>query len=246
MFYGKFSEEDKNNFNNSLANFNSCFNKVYAADNLITFNRNLTFTLDPDFSESFKKNVVTKQEGSLKWRLHTLCWAASHSLEIAGDFVECGVYLGFSMSVVAEYLNFSSIKKKMYLYDTYQGIPEEYNSEKRSNRVYDQKPDMYEQVMKKFQQYKNILPIKGTVPDSFDIKCPKKIAFLHIDMNSSKSEIAALEHLFDRVTKGGIIIFDDFGWMGYDKQTNAEIEWLKKRNHKILELPTGQGMVIKK
>ena len=59
-------------------------------------------------------------------------------------------------------------------------------------------------------------------------------------------EIAALEHLFDKVSTGGIIIFDDFGWMGYDKQTKAEIDWLEKNNHKILELPTGQGMVIKK
>ena len=65
-------------------------------------------------------------------------------------------------------------------------------------------------------------------------------------MNSSKSEIAALEHLFDKVSKGGIIVFDDFGWMGYDRQTIAEIEWLKNRDHKVLELPTGQGMVIKK
>ena len=46
-------------------------------------------------------------------------------------------------------------------------------------------------------------------------------------MNSSKSEIAALKHLFDKVSKGCIIVFDDFGWMGYDRQTIAEIEWLK-------------------
>ena len=246
MFYGNFSEENKQSFNSSLKAFNNCFKNVYAADNLITFNRNLTFTQDPNFTNSFQKNVTTKQEDSLKWRVHTLCWAASHCLAIEGDFIECGVYLGFSMSVVAKYINFASIKKSMYLYDTYEGIPEEYNSEKRSNKVYNANPNMYDQVVAKFKDYDNILPIKGTVPDSFTKQCPKKIAFLHIDMNSSKSEIAALEHLFEKLSKGGIIIFDDFGWMGYDKQTKAEIDWLAKHDHKILELPTGQGMVIKK
>jgi predicted O-methyltransferase YrrM len=64
-------------------------------------------------------------------------------------------------------------------------------------------------------------------------------------MNSSASELAALEHLFDRVSPGGVVIFDDFGWMGYDKQTVAEIDFMRERGHDILELPTGQGMVIK-
>jgi O-methyltransferase len=246
MFYGNFSGEKKSAFSNSLETFNACFSRVYAADNLITFNRNLTFTQDDKFNTSFEHNAVTKQEHSLKWRIHTLCWAASHCLSLEGDFVECGVYLGFSMSVVAEYLNFSQVKKKMYLYDTYSGIPDEYNSELRSNKVYENTPNMYEKVMNKFRKYNNILPIKGQVPDSFNINCPQKIAFLHIDMNSSKSEIAALESLFDKISIGGIIIFDDFGWMGYDQQTLAEIEWLGKRDHKILELPTGQGMIIKK
>jgi O-methyltransferase len=246
MFYGNFSGENKNNFNNAITSFNNCFKKVYAADNLIAFNRNLTFTQDSNFNESFQQNATTVQENSLKWRIHTLCWAASHALDIDGDFVECGVYLGFSMSVIAQYLDFSTIDKTMYLYDTFEGIPEEYNSEKRSNRVYNENPNMFDQVSRKFEKYNNILPIRGIVPEIFEKTCPAEIAFLHIDMNSSKSEIAALEHLFDKVSTGGIIIFDDFGWMGYDKQTIAEIDWLEKNNHKILELPTGQGMVIKK
>lgn len=245
MFYGDFSGEKKKIFNDSLASFNKCFKKVYAADNLITFNRNITFDQDQSFKESFVHNANTPQEKSLKWRAHTLCWAASHCLGIEGDFVECGVYLGFSMSVVAEYLNFSQQQKKMYLYDTYEGIPEEYNSESRSNKVYESDPNIFDKVVKKFKKYKNVIPIKGIVPDSFETESPKKIAFLHIDMNSSKSEIAALEQLFDRVSTGGIIVFDDFGWFGYTKQAVLEIEWLKKRNHRILELPTGQGCVIK-
>lgn len=246
MFYGNFKGDNAKNFRNCLATYKNIFKKIHASDNLITFNRNQTYLDDPVFVEAFNLSVSNKQEASLGWRLHILCWAAKQVSQTGGDFVECGVYKGFSMSVIAKYINFGTLDKNMYLYDSFAGIPEEYNSENRSNRVYNQSPNMFEEVVEKFKSYQNIHVIKGIIPDSFAIKCPTKIAFLHIDLNSSKSEIAALDSLFDLVIPGGIIIFDDFGWYGYHAQTKAEIEWLASKNQSILELPTGQGMVIKK
>jgi Macrocin-O-methyltransferase (TylF) len=87
--------------------------------------------------------------------------------------------------------------------------------------------------------------VRGAVPDSFAEAVPETIAFLHLDMNSSVAEIAALEALFDRVSPGGLIVFDDYGWIGYEAQQYAEERFMKKRGHHILELPTGQGLVIK-
>ena len=64
-------------------------------------------------------------------------------------------------------------------------------------------------------------------------------------MNSEMAEVLALEHLFDRLTIGGIIIFDDFGWKSAINQCKAEQAFMRKRGHSVLELPTGQGLVIK-
>jgi O-methyltransferase len=55
----------------------------------------------------------------------------------------------------------------------------------------------------------------------------------------------ALEHLFDKVTPGGFIVFDDFGWTCNVNQMSAELAFMKERGHPVLELPTGQGLVIK-
>jgi len=71
------------------------------------------------------------------------------------------------------------------------------------------------------------------------------IAFLHIDMNSVQAEMYALEHLFDKVTPGGFIVFDDFGWTTNVNQMKAELTFMNERGHQVLELPTGQGVVIK-
>lgn len=246
MFYGNLTGENGQKFRRALEDFKGMFGRVYAQDNLITFNRNLSFFAEKKFAEAFNANAITPQEKSLGWRVHTLAWAARHCVHVPGDFVECGVWHGFSFGVITDYLDFGKVNKKLYLYDTYQGIPEEYNSEKRSNAVYEKEPDLVDKVRERFSKYANVKVVQGTVPDSFKQECPEKIAFLHIDMNSSKSEIAALEHLFDKVQPGGIIVFDDFGWWGYDKQTVAEIEFMGKRGYHIMELPTGQGMMIKR
>jgi predicted O-methyltransferase YrrM len=87
--------------------------------------------------------------------------------------------------------------------------------------------------------------VRGIVPDSFQTAVPEKIAFLHVDMNSATAELLALEHLFDRVSPGGMIVFDDFGWSCNVNQMKAELAFMNQRGHHILELPTGQGVVIK-
>ena len=251
MFYGDFSQGKGQEFKQSLKNFEQIFGRVYAQDNLIALQRTVGFLQDEQFVSAFTKYAHTPQERSLAWRLHTLIWAAKNCRELDGDFVECGVYHGFSFAVILAYLDFNSLDKTLYLYDTFAGIPDEYNSENRSNNTYtkeiaEDKDAIYKAVKKKFSEYNNVKIVRGIVPDTFQKACPEKIAFLHLDMNSSKSEIAALEVLFDKVTSGGMIIFDDYGWSGYLQQKIAEDNFMKERNHDILELPTGQGLLIKK
>jgi hypothetical protein len=64
-------------------------------------------------------------------------------------------------------------------------------------------------------------------------------------MNSAQAEEQALEHLFDHVSPGGLIVLDDFGWCCNVAQMESQHEFMRKRDHAILELPTGQGLVIK-
>ena len=46
------------------------------------------------------------------------------------------------------------------------------------------------------------------------------------------------------MAKGGIIILDDYGWMAYEDQMTKEKKFFNDKNLKVLELPTGQGMVL--
>ena len=101
-------------------------------------------------------------------------------------------------------------------------------------------------MLRKFRDVPNVRVIRGIVPDCLAQESPEKIAFLHIDLNSPAAEVAALEVLFDRVVPGGCVVFDDYGWHLFRKQKIAEDAFMAARGYRILELPTGQGLVIKR
>jgi O-methyltransferase len=42
------------------------------------------------------------------------------------------------------------------------------------------------------------------------------------------------------------MIFDDYGWTGYPAQKDSADEFMQARGHSVLELPTGQGLVVKR
>jgi len=222
--------------------------QFYCNDMLICLWRNMSFQQDQKFMSSFNRATKDEQEQSLLWRLHTLAWAAKNALNVEGDFVECGVFKGFCFDVIFNYLDFQDLSRRGFLYDTFEGLPEKTSTaEERLAWEYPaaDTEDVYAEVCSKFSRYKNVNVIRGIVPDSFEQAAPEKIAFLHIDMNSEQAEMLALEHLFDKVMPGGMIVFDDFGWTCNVNQMRAELAFMNQRGHCVLELPTGQGVVIK-
>jgi O-methyltransferase len=248
MFYGIPPGREKE-FQQALATIENIYKgHFYCNDMIICLARNLSFRHDKKFVSSFYDSVTNEQEHSLIWRLHTLAWAGKNALNVEGDFVECGVFKGFCSSVLMKYLDFQDLPRQAYLYDTFEGLPEKTSTEQeRRNWDYTHydAESIYNGVREKFSRYKNVHIVRGIVPDSFAVSAPEKIAFLHIDMNSEMAEMLALEHLFDKVVPGGMIVFDDFGWTTNVNQMKAELAFMNQRGHHVLELPTGQGVVIK-
>ncbi|MEM7295657.1 MAG: TylF/MycF/NovP-related O-methyltransferase [Pseudomonadota bacterium] len=250
MFYGVGLSQRRDEFNQALRTIMECCGPGFTGDNLIALQRAAGFREDEKFMQCLQKLVENKQERSLSWRLHTLIWAAQTALRLDGDFVECGVHRAFCSSFICDYLDFASVDKTFYLYDTFAGIPEHLNSEKRSNDAYYRENSVdpnaiYKAAIVRLIDVPNAHFVRGVIPDSFAVACPQKIAFLHVDLNAAAAEIAALEVLFDRVVLGGMIVFDDYGWSGYQAQRLAEDAFMAERGHHILELPTGQGLLIK-
>ena len=224
---------------------------TYATDQLYTFH-NADFRKDPLFIESYElakkvdnKHCLTKND--IPWRMHVLYWAGTYAKNIPGDFVDCGVNTGFCARSLMHYISFETLHKKYFLMDTFGGLDPRFSSkEEMATQKYSKydKHDLYETVKKTFEGL-NVEIIKGAVPETLPLVRTDSICFLHLDMNVALPEVAALDYFWNKISQGGVVLFDDYGFQGHTAQKDAEDAWAKKNGVEILSLPTGQGLLIK-
>jgi O-methyltransferase len=215
--------------------------KLFLNDNLFTVGHSRGFLDDPVFMAAVERNRPDKVEQAIIWRTHVMAWAARSALRQPGDFVECGCYKGYTTSVLCDLLDWKTTGRTFWLYDLFNPS----GADGEGGRMTHHSEDLHRHVVDRFAALDSVKVIKGRVPDSFAQGSPEQIAFLHIDMNNAHAEVSAMETLFPRVSPGGVVIFDDYGWDVYKDQKAAHDAFLAPLGYHILELPTGQGMVIK-
>jgi len=223
---------------------------TYDMDGLTTSN-NADFVNEPRFKKAYQAAVDTKPwDGfTLQWRVYIICWFANHVKNLEGDFVECGVNTGAYSRAIIDYIDFKSLDKKFYLFDTFEGLADELVTEEEKKAgiglyMGNHYKNVYQQVLSTFSAF-NVDVIKGVVPASLKEYTGNNICFLSIDMNVVLPEIEAAEFFWDKLVTGGVIVLDDYGFPQHINQKIAFDEFAKKYNQQILSLPTGQGIIIK-
>ncbi len=224
------------------------FEAEYVEDRLITCQTPRTFLEDPAFLRAYQAGRAAGSWGGsdVHWRVHVLCWAARQALSIEGDFVECGVNRGGYSSAVMDFTDFRRTGRRFFLLDSFQGMPDAYVREQSTDHreFYVHYRDCYEEVKARFKDDPVVL-VKGVIPESLARADVEKVAFMSIDLNFAEPEIAALEHFWPRLQVGGIVVFDDHGFRGFEAQRAAHVAFARRHNVPILALPTGQAVLIK-
>jgi O-methyltransferase len=214
----------------------------HASDNFITWGRNNSMFDDKAFVDAWQRNIESASDGAIVWRRYLLATSAFHAVQLPGDFVECGAYTGVGVKTVMDYLGGPKFPKPFWAYDAFV-----HDASMANHAMPELGAGLHERVCAKFADYPQVRVVRGLIPDSFKDNCPERIAYLHIDLNQAPAEIAALDHLFDRVVTGGMVILDDYEWSGiYRPQKLAEDEWFDRRGYRVMPLPTGQGLIVKR
>ena len=229
---------------------------VYDHDGLRT-THNHEFMNEPGFQRAYGRGVkAAGADYTWYWRVHIGLWAADVAAGLPGDYVECGVNRGCLSSAIMEYLDWNSRGKIFYLLDTFSGIDERYVSEsdKLSGAIEKNrtalKSGFYTRdvatVRENFSEWRdNIRIIEGSIPETLEKIDAEKIAFLHLDLNCSVPEVAAIRSLWDRIVPGAPILLDDYAYFGYRSQKLAMDDFARTKCVPIASLPTGQGLLLK-
>jgi hypothetical protein len=230
----------------------------FGGDGLACWSRNVTALHTPQFKEAYKTGMnsghkICRPKGSnldiqIEWRAYMAIWSACHAARLPGDFVECGVNTGIYSLAICKYLDFNSLDKNFYLFDTFCGIPvEQMSEEERKVRITENEfyEECYELARSNFAPWPRCRLVRGTVPQTLTTVDIDKVCYLHVDMNIAAPERAALEHFWDKMVPGGVILFDDYGFDGFQEQYDSANEFAAQRGVTIATLPTGQGLLLK-
>lgn len=228
---------------------------AYDQDGLYSVH-NHDFMQDADFQRAYQRGVQAAQtDYAWHWRVHTGLWAARVASRLDGDFVECGVNRGFMSSAIMTALDWNAQGRDFYLLDTFSGIDERYVSQadlaagalERNKR--DIASGFYtfdaDSVRRNFAEWERVRIIEGPIPETLPQIHAEKVCFLHLDLNCSPPEVASCEYLWDRIVPGGMILLDDYAYVGYHSQKTGMDEFAVTRGLSILSMPTGQGLLIK-
>lgn len=176
--------------------------------------------------------------------ISALCHAARYisRCNIQGDVVECGVWRGGSIMAAAITLLAERDLRVLYLYDTFDGMPPPGTVDRvalsktpaadlleeadRSSNIwaYATIEEVRVNVASTGYPTHSVRFVQGKVEDTIPIEAPREIALLRLDTDWYSSTKHELQHLFPRLSPGGVVIIDDYGyWEGSRKATDEYI-----------------------
>lgn len=225
----------------------------FAADGLAVTERNLSFL--NELAPAWRAVEAANRHfpdglPDIRWRAHIALWAARHAMHLDGDLVECGVFSGVLATVICNSIpDFGS--KRYWLFDTYEGVPIDTvdGAERRNaeglNANYYSRVDAEQIVRDAIGRFAHVRIVKGVLPGSLDQADIAKVAYLSIDLNNTPAEMGVIERIWARIVPGAVVILDDYGFAGHQRQHQAWNAFGATHGVAIATLPTGQGLIIK-
>lgn len=159
-----------------------------------------------------------------------------------GQIAEVGVYKGGTAKLISKVA--AETAKTVYLFDTFSGMPPT-DITKDLHRQGDFHDTSLDSVKKYLRDCKNVQIYQGLFPDTVAPVTDMEFCFVHIDVDIYKSVVDCCTFFYPRVVNGGIMIFDDYGFLRCPGAKMAVDEFFSDKPECFCYLPTGQCFIIK-
>ncbi len=208
-----------------------------------------SYTYSPWFENWFLDILKKIRDHTLvsEDRCFTIHMFSKHCRHLEGDFAECGIYKGGTAYLISLILkDNSNHQKTLHLFDTFSGMPKSANEDKSHHKEGDYQDTSVEAVKDFLSDYSFVEFHPGLIPDTFEAVTNKKFAFVHIDVDIYQSIKDCCEFFYERMTKGGIMIFDDYAFQGYELAAKKAVDdFFIGKSEIPITLRNGQCLVLK-
>lgn len=165
-----------------------------------------------------------------------------------GDIIEMGVFKGASLLRWVKFRNIfeNSFSRKIVGFDIFGEFPEAEELDKMTKDKFTSMAgtmsislEYLEIILSKLNLRDNVYLVKGDITETLDLYLEEhpqtKVSLLHIDVDLQEPTRMSLEKLSKHMIKGGVIVFDDYG---YFPGTNSAVDkYINERNIQINKLP---------
>jgi len=209
------------------------------------YNRLLKAWRSSDLDQVFTPEVVDNTMLS-RMKLYYLYKFFRQSLGIPGDVFEAGSGSGGSSRLMLNSLLEAKVPKQMWLLDTFEGY-QKVDAEKdgahvKVNQCRCESKEYVERLLRNDSVLVHV--IKGLIPGTLAQVKADKICFAHIDVNLHEPTFAATNFVLERMSPGGIVVFDDYGWPATYGARQAIDEISRKHWQQVIALAE-QAFLIK-
>jgi O-methyltransferase len=136
-------------------------------------------------------------------------------------------------------------QKTLYLFDSFLGLPEPHLEHDKTLQAGELAcaVDLVKQQLVDFRNFTEFR--EGWIPETFHGLENRRYAFAHIDVDFYQSTLDCCIYFYPRLTPGGVLLFDEYGWPSTHGEKVAADEYFADKPERPIALITGQALVLK-
>ncbi|HUF99163.1 MAG TPA: TylF/MycF/NovP-related O-methyltransferase [Ilumatobacter sp.] len=203
----------------------------------------LDWVTDSDFTDYLKRfDEFEGYNADRRWALYQLAQVVGH---VSGDTVECGAYKGSSSYLIASRISTLAADKRHHIFDSFEGL----SDPSPVDGAHWTRGDLTateEELRSNLAEFSGIIDVHpGWIPEVFSAHRDSRFSFAHIDVDLYEPTLASLEFIFPRLSPGGVLLCDDYGFRTCPGATAAMREYFEGSEYPIVGLASGGSFVIK-
>ena len=153
---------------------------------------------------------------------------------LAGDVVECGVWIGRSLALLSDHLRRRRSPRAIHAFDSFAGFPAPAAPDyapgaatRMLHRGYlgDTTEARVRAKLRRVGMAERVILHPGYFADTLPAYRPAAVSFVHVDCDLYESTRVCLAELWPRLAPGGIMVLDDWALRDFPGARRAIDEW---------------------